>query len=302
MSDLQASQKVMRHYLNALLTEEQEVEQTIVAEVKKQQLNTLLSSVPPATATATPKVNAVVHRVATKVDTEPKVSTDAKPTVVVRAPVATQVVAPAATASLAAPVTAKVAKPAVTSPVTTKVVTQSVVATPLTVTPAITPTVPPIEPPVTAAKAYRQGKFQALFFDVAGLKVALPLKELGGIHKITSINTLPGKPIWYKGVMLYREQKINVVDTARWVMPEKYDQQLAEKLNYQYVIMLGKSSWGLACESLINTVSLEQDDVKWRAAEGKRPWLAGLIKQHMCALLDVDALIALLAQGADSSD
>jgi purine-binding chemotaxis protein CheW len=102
--------------------------------------------------------------------------------------------------------------------------------------------------------------------------------------------------------MLYREQKINVVNTAMWVMPEKYDQNLAETLNYQYVIMLGKSSWGLACESLVNTVALEQDDVKWRATEGKRPWLAGLIKQHMCALLDVEAMIALLAQGAGSSD
>ena len=67
-------------------------------------------------------------------------------------------------------------------------------------------------------KEFRRGRFQALFFEVAGLKVALPLKELGGIHQITSINTLPGKPVWYKGVMLYREQKINVVDTAMWVM------------------------------------------------------------------------------------
>jgi purine-binding chemotaxis protein CheW len=85
-------------------------------------------------------------------------------------------------------------------------------------------------------------------------------------------------------------------------MPEKYDHALAEKLNYQYVIMLGKSSWGLACEKLVNTISLEQDDVKWRSSEGKRPWLAGLIKQHMCALLDVEAMIALLAKGAASSD
>jgi purine-binding chemotaxis protein CheW len=100
--------------------------------------------------------------------------------------------------------------------------------------------------------------------------------------------------------MLYREQKINVVDTARWVMPEKYDHELAEKLNYQYVIMLGNSHWGLACDTLVNTIALEQDDVKWRETEGKRPWLAGLIKQHMCALLDVDALIALLAKGMNS--
>lgn len=257
MSDLVASHKVMRNYLAALLTEEQEPEvQTKVAEVKKQQLNQLLATVQPDR----PKAAAVP---AAKL--APKIETKVQPEIVKPTPAAT----------------------------VNKVVAPEVV---VKVVPPPAPTVPVVE------KTYRQGRFQALFFEVAGLKVALPLKDLGGIHKITAINTLPGKPLWYKGVMLYREQKINVVDTARWVMPEKYDQQLAESLNYQYVIMLGKSSWGIACESLINTVALEQEDVKWREAQGKRPWLAGLIKQHMCALLDVDALIALLAQGAGSSD
>ena len=47
MSELVASQKVMRNYLNALLTEEQEAEVNVVAEVKKQQLNQLLATVQP---------------------------------------------------------------------------------------------------------------------------------------------------------------------------------------------------------------------------------------------------------------
>lgn len=257
MSDLLASQKVMRHYLNALLTEEPEVVAP-VEDVKKAQLNKLLAEVKPA-----------------------------RPAVAAAQP------APVKAAPVAAPVkpVVSVDTPAAPTPVTARV-------TPVVNVAATTP--PPVSTVSPVVKDYRAGKFQALFFEVAGLKVALPLKELGGIHQIGPLNTLPGKPAWYKGVMLYREQKINVVNTAMWVMPEKYDQALAEKLNYQYVIMLGKSSWGLACETLVNTMTLEQDDVKWRSAEGKRPWLAGLIKQHMCALLDVDALIALLAAGASS--
>jgi len=263
MSDLVASQKVMRSYLNALLTEDVEPEVSkVVAEVQKQQLNQLLSTV--------------------------KAPVAAAPAVAKSAPVAPTPAAPA----IAKPITPVI----IAKPVVPEVVAAKPVA-PVVQTPA-----PPVTPPSAPVAEYRQGKFQALFFEVAGLKVALPLKELGGIHKMGPLNHLPGKPAWYRGVMLYREQKINVVNTAMWVMPEKYDQALAEKLNYQYVIMLGKSSWGLACESLINTVTLEQDDVKWRSAEGKRPWLAGLIKQHMCALLDVDAMVALLAAGADSSD
>ena len=31
----------------------------------------------------------------------------------------------------------------------------------------------------------------------------------------------------------------------------------------------------------------------------KRPWLAGLVKERMCALLDVDSLIMMLDNGLD---
>lgn len=149
---------------------------------------------------------------------------------------------------------------------------------------------------------YRQGSFQALFFKVAGLTLAVPLTELGGIHRLGKTSALIGKPDWFTGVMLHREEKLNVVDTAQWVMPEKYDETLAESLNYQYLIMLGDSGWGLTCESLVNTVKLGQDDVKWREHHGKRPWLAGLVKERMCALIDAAQLVTLLEQGLNSND
>lgn len=147
-------------------------------------------------------------------------------------------------------------------------------------------------------KSYRQGDFQALFFNVAGLTIAVPLIELGGIHKVDKTTSLMGKPDWFKGVMLYRDEKISVVDTALWVMPEKYDEKLKNSLNYQYIIMLSNSSWGLMAESLVDTVVLQQDEVKWLDSANKRPWLAGLVKDKMCALLDVDALISLLNEGS----
>jgi purine-binding chemotaxis protein CheW len=148
-------------------------------------------------------------------------------------------------------------------------------------------------------KDYRKSSFQAMFFDVAGLVVAVPLVELGGIHNMDTTTSLLGKPPWYKGVMVHREDNINVVDTAQWVMPEKCTKSLVESLNYQYVIMLSNSSWGLMAEHLVDTVTLEPEDVKWLDAPSKRPWLAGLVKERMCALLDVDQLIQLLNDGMD---
>jgi purine-binding chemotaxis protein CheW len=152
---------------------------------------------------------------------------------------------------------------------------------------------------VKSHKSYREGDFQALFFDVGGLTLAVPLIELGGIYEIDKITPLIGKPKWFEGVMLHRDEKINVVDSALWVMPEKYDETLKKSLEYQYVIMLNNSGWGLSAENLTNTVTLKQEEVKWMDSSSKRPWLAGLVKDKMCALLDVDSLIQLLNDGSE---
>lgn len=161
--------------------------------------------------------------------------------------------------------------------------------------------VPP--PPVSNMKDYQEGDFQALFFSVAGLKLAVPLKSLGGIHQWKEPNTIFGKPAWYLGIMTNREEKLNVVDTAMWVMPEKYNDEMAAAIDYQYLIMLGESHWGLACENLVTTETLSPDDIQWRKnSAGKRPWLAGVVREKMCAILDVDAMVEMLEQGLNSQD
>jgi purine-binding chemotaxis protein CheW len=139
-----------------------------------------------------------------------------------------------------------------------------------------------------------------LFFEVAGLTLAVPLIELGGIHKITKIAPLIGKPVWFMGVMIKNQDKFNVVDSARWVMPEKYDTALAENLNYRFLINLGKTPWGLTCEKLVDTVELSKSDVKWRKNSEKRPWLAGMVKEKMCALINVSELVDMLQSGLNS--
>lgn len=255
MSSLIASQKVMQHYLSALLTDDGATETSLVEDAKTQELNRLLAQASPLAELA--EVKTATAKLA-------------PPVAPARAEVPSVVVPEVEPSSREVPIAQRLGSVAAAEPAAT-----------------------------SSKKDYRQGRFQALFFSVAGLKLAVPLTELGGIHQLGEINSLFGKPAWFKGVMLYRQQKISVVDSARWVMPEKCDQDLLEKLNYQYVIMLGNSNWGLSCETLINTVSLEQDEVKWRETDGKRPWMAGLIKQHMCVLVDVEAMINLLNRGQD---
>jgi len=147
-----------------------------------------------------------------------------------------------------------------------------------------------------------EGEFQVLLFEVAGITLAVPLTELGGIYKVESVNPLCGKPTWFKGILLHRDKKYNVVDTAKWIMPQKYAEKLAESAEYKYLIALGESGWGLGCESLIATEILLSDEVKWRNVEANRSWLSGMVKNKMCALMNVQQLINMLNQGLSGND
>ncbi|WP_144209905.1 chemotaxis protein CheW [Shewanella donghaensis] len=145
-------------------------------------------------------------------------------------------------------------------------------------------------------------EFQVLFFNVAGLTLAVPLVSLGGIVKIEHINHLIGRPKWFLGVQTRREQTVNVVDSCQWVMPEKYTKELADSIDYQYIVMLEDSDWGFACESLVNSVKINKSHVNWREKAGKRPWLAGVVKEQMCGILNVQALIEMLDAGLGCQD
>ncbi|KJY91180.1 chemotaxis protein CheW [Vibrio neptunius] len=144
----------------------------------------------------------------------------------------------------------------------------------------------------------RDVEFQVLYFDVNGVTFAVPLDELGGIHRIAELNHLIGRPDWYLGLQTSREAQLDVVDTAKWVMAEKLVDD-SYKDEYQYIVMLDESMWGLASTQLKGTESLNPEKVRWRKTAGKRPWLAGMVKEKMCALIHVEALIAMLNAGLD---
>ncbi|WP_394210698.1 chemotaxis protein CheW [Enterovibrio calviensis] len=145
-----------------------------------------------------------------------------------------------------------------------------------------------------------ESAFQVLFFESFGVTYAVPLAELGGIHRLEDCNHLIGRPDWYLGLQTERDQQLDVVDTAMWVMPEKITDN-NHREGYSYIVILGDSKWGLACNTLLGTESLKGEQVRWREQAGKRPWLAGLVKQKMCALIHVEALIAMLNQGIDAN-
>jgi purine-binding chemotaxis protein CheW len=165
-----------------------------------------------------------------------------------------------------------------------------VVAQPCTLNPVLQPTGGPPN--------WAQEPFECLLFDVAGLTLAVPLVCLGSIHPLAGQELTPlfGQPDWFLGILPTPSGNLKVLDTARWVMPERYSDDLRDGL--QYVISVQGYEWGLAVHQVSRSIRLDPNAVKWRGQRTQRPWLAGTVIEHMCALLDVAVLAELIASGA----
>lgn len=137
---------------------------------------------------------------------------------------------------------------------------------------------------------------ECLVFSVCGLKLAVPLLFLGGVYEVTSddVKSLVGQPTWYLGMVRTDEHHLQVIDTAKLIMPER-KQSLSEQ-GFKYLIQLEKTPWAIACQSIDDTVRLDASEIKWRGERGKRTWLAGTVIEKMCALIDVNGLLQYVDQ------
>ena len=156
-------------------------------------------------------------------------------------------------------------------------------------------TPPPVE--TDGRPAWAADAFECLLFDVAGLTLAVPLVCLGSIYSLAGQELTPlfGQPEWFLGILPSQAGNLKVLDTARWVMPDRYRDDFRQGL--QYVISVQGYEWGLAVHQVSRSLRLDPNEIKWRSHRGQRPWLAGTVIEHMCALLDVAALAELIASG-----
>ncbi|QCY13908.1 CheW domain-containing protein [Pseudomonas sp. MPC6] len=159
---------------------------------------------------------------------------------------------------------------------------------------------PGTTPPTVGANgrpSWAAEPFECLLFDVAGLTLAVPLVCLGSIYSLAGHELTPlfGQPDWFLGILPSQAGNLKVLDTARWVMPDRYRDDFRQGL--QYVISVQGYEWGLAVHQVSRSLRLDPNEIKWRSHRGQRPWLAGTVIEHMCALLDVTELAELIASG-----
>ncbi len=141
-------------------------------------------------------------------------------------------------------------------------------------------------------KDWRNSEFQALLFDVQGLKLAIPLHELNGIltWPEKALPKIPDKPNYYLGLYSQDHQHTQVIDTAHIVLPANYQNNDNKP---RFIISIDNGEWGLACNKVESVVTLTPEEVKWRQHSGKRPWLAGTVLKQMCSILNIKELVKL---------
>jgi purine-binding chemotaxis protein CheW len=155
----------------------------------------------------------------------------------------------------------------------------------------------PVTPVEQGLPNWAAEPFECLLFDVAGLTLAVPLVCLGSIYPLAGQELTPlfGQPEWFMGLLPGHNGSLKVLETARWVMPDRYQADFQQGL--QYVISVQGYEWGLAVHSVSRSLRLDPSQIKWRAQRGQCPWLAGTVIEHMCALVDVAQLAEMIASG-----
>lgn len=131
---------------------------------------------------------------------------------------------------------------------------------------------------------WAQESFDILLLEVNGLQLAVPLMTLGQIHEIDDeITPLFGQSDWFMGLQKTPDGNVKVVDTAKFIMPERYRNQH----NYKYIISIHDLYWGLAVDNIKQPITIDPEAIRWRPKRDSRPWMAGMVKDHMCVLLDI---------------
>jgi len=146
--------------------------------------------------------------------------------------------------------------------------------------------------------------FQVLLFEVAGLKLAVPLAELSGVIEWNdSVTEMPGHADFYMGILQHLGHKIAVIDTAKMVLPSNKLSALAgnnPRERVKHIVLIDDYRWGLACDNIGDVITLQPDEVRWRTSRTTRGWLAGTVIEHMCALLNSEGFSSMLKMGRDA--
>lgn len=134
--------------------------------------------------------------------------------------------------------------------------------------------------------------FRALLFRVGEYRFAMPLVMMQSVASLPAQRTrLPAPAAWHLGLIRYRQRSVALADLGLLIGVQ------ARCAAARYVLVIGDGSGGVVCDQIDDAVLVRAGEVHWRRPSQDRAWLAGLLTQQMCVLLDVDALWVSIGHG-----
>lgn len=137
---------------------------------------------------------------------------------------------------------------------------------------------------------WSETSFQYLFFSVSEMALAAPLTSLREIVKYDSrlLRKLPGQPLWSQGIIDHRGEIINLVDPGTIIMTDYHHDATRP---YRYIILTDIPAIGFLCHDIDDMSRLDPENIRWYQNRTKRPWLAGIHKQRLCTVIDIQRLL-----------
>lgn len=149
-----------------------------------------------------------------------------------------------------------------------------------------------------AIPTWGSAPFKVLYFNVGELTVAAPLDRLGTVlSEYGEIRSMAGAAGYYLGVVVNRGETIRVIDFSRFVASATGELASLEQDGSDRpdrIVVIEGSGIGIACRDLTEVEEVSPDEVRWRSGISHRPWYRGIMKEKMCALLDIGTLVSKL--------
>lgn len=142
-----------------------------------------------------------------------------------------------------------------------------------------------------AAPRAPASRFAAVIVSVGRYRFALPLNMLDSVAQVEGrVSPLAGQAGWHRGLVQHRGGTLNLVDLAALLGLE--DGAVAGRPDHMLVLPGGRVA--ILCDGPPESLTLSGDDIRWCRPGIKRPWLAAMLPQQMCVLMDVEAVSALI--------
>lgn len=128
-------------------------------------------------------------------------------------------------------------------------------------------------------------RFAAVICRVGRYRFAVPLNMLDGVTRLEGrVTALAGQPAWHGGLVRHRGRQLTLVRLG--ALLGLADDEPAATADHLLVLPGGRAA--VVCEEPPEPLQLSGDRIRWARPSSQRPWLAAVLPDQMCVLMDVE--------------